>query len=489
MTAQLGENCGVVAVYTPGEEAARTAFYALFALQHRGQESAGIATSDGQVIRRRVAMGLVTQVFREEDLLGLRGHMAVGHTRYSTTGSSLLENAQPLLVKGPAGELALGHNGNIINAKELRIRLEEWGCQFESSTDSEVIALLLAHAPGHDLRERIHYCMRTLQGAYSLTVLTPNSVLGIRDSLGIRPLCLGRLGKGWVIASESCALDHVGAQYLREVEPGETVLLDRDGLHSFPGPAAAKRALCVFEHIYFARADSVLGGRLTYTVRRRMGAELAREHPAEADMVIGIPDSATAAAQGYAQASGVPYGDGLVHNRYVGRTFIEPNQRFRDLGVRLKLNPLPEVVGGQRIIVVDDSIVRGTTTCQVVAMLRRAGAREVHMRVCAPPLRHPCFFGVDIPSRRELIAANKTVDEIRQFIGANSLGYLSLAGVLRATGDAPDSFCTACFSGSYPIPVQLEMDKLALEESAGPSSSYEMAGYPLPPPTSSGHNP
>ena len=464
VTTQLGESCGVVGVYAPGEEVARVAFYALFALQHRGQESAGIATADGQRIRRHVAMGLVTQAFHEQELLGLRGHIAVGHTRYSTTGSNHLNNAQPVPAQGPAGELVLAHNGNVINARELRTRLEEWGCQFQSSTDSEVIAFLLANAPGLTLEERVSYCMRTLQGAYSLTVLTPDSLLGIRDPLGIRPLCLGRLGDGWVIASESCALNHIGAQYLREIEPGETVVIDDQGLHSFLWQGERKRALCVFEHIYFARPDSLLGDRLTYQVRRRMGAQLAREHPVEADMVMGVPSSATIAAQGYAQESGIPYSDGLIHNRYVGRTFIEPDQHFRDLGVRMKFNPLPDVVRDQRIILVDDSIVRGTTTTQVVAMIRKAGAREIHMRVCAPPLRHPCFFGIDIPSRRELIAANKTVEEIREFVGADSLGYLSLAGALKTTEDDPDSFCTACFSGRYPVPVQLELDKLALED-------------------------
>ena len=458
------EACGVVGVYAPGQDVARTAFYGLFALQHRGQESAGIATATGHRIHLFTGMGLVSQAFRESDLERLEGHIAIGHTRYSTTGSTQPQNAQPILSSNGPVELALAHNGNVINAVELRQELEEWGCAFTSSTDSEVIAHLLAWAPGNDWPEKVSYMMRRLQGAYSLVVTTKDTLMGIRDPHGVRPLCVGKLNDGWVIASESCALDHLGAQFLREVDPGETVIVDKKGLTSVQHAGDLPRpAPCVFEYIYFARPDSILGGKLAYVSRQAMGAQLAREHPVEADVVIGIPDSATAAAVGFAQESGIPYSEGLVKNRYVGRTFIEPDQRFRELGVRMKFNPLPEVIADKRVVIVDDSIVRGTTTPHVMSLVRRAGAREVHMRVCAPPIRHPCHFGVDIATRRELIAANKSVDEIRQFIGADTLGYLSMEGLLKSVNGSGDTFCSACFTGKYPIPVQLEMDKLSLE--------------------------
>ena len=455
----------MVGVYEPGGDASRITFFGLFALQHRGQESAGIAASDGHSIRVHAEMGLVTQIFREEELYPLVGNMAIGHTRYSTTGSSQACNAQPFLVNGVHGELALGHNGNVVNAAELRQELEEnWGCNFSSSTDSEVVAYLLANAPGKTWEDRISHCMRALKGAFSVVAMTRDTVMGIRDPLGVRPLCVGKLNGGWIVASESCALDHLGATFLREVEPGETVLIDKNGMRSFVWSGIdGRRASCVFEHIYFARPDSLLDNKLVYTTRLAMGAQLAREHPVEADVVIGIPDSASAAGVGYAQESGIPYSEGLVKNRYVGRTFIEPDQRLRDLGVTLKFNPLTEVVRGKRVAVVDDSIVRGTTTPHVVGLLRKAGALEVHMRVCAPPIRHPCHLGVDMATRRELIAANKSEDEIRQFIDADSLGYLSVKGLLKVVGGSGGGFCDACFTGNYPIPVQLEMDKLVLE--------------------------
>ena len=464
----LHESCGVVGVYAPGQNVAQFAFYGLFALQHRGQESAGIATATGKRIYNHTSMGLVSQAFHESDLDRLEGHIAIGHTRYSTTGSTQIQNAQPILARNVSGEgeseLALAHNGNVINAQNLRRELSEWGCTFVASSDTEVIAQLLANAPGADWPEKISYMMRRLQGAYSLTVLTKDSLMGIRDPRGVRPMCIGKLSDGWVIASESCALDHLGAQYLREVEPGETVIVDERGLTSIPYHGELPNpAPCVFEYIYFARPDSLLGGKLTYLSRQTMGRQLAKEHPVDADMVIGIPDSATAAAVGYAQEAGIPYNEGLVKNRYVGRTFIEPDQRFRELGVRMKFNPLPEVLRGKRVIIVDDSIVRGTTTPQVVSMVRKAGATEIHMRVCAPPIRFPCHFGVDMATTRELLAANLSEDEIRDFIGADSLGYLSVDGLLSSVGGSESTFCAACFTGKYPIPVQLEMNKLALE--------------------------
>lgn len=459
------EECGVIGIYTPGEDAARLTFFSLFALQHRGQESSGIATSDGKRLRVHKEMGLVTQVFHERHLDNLPGYMAVGHVRYSTTGSSSNFNTQPIFVRGAHGEMALGHNGNIINAVPLRKRLEdEWNCAFRTSTDTEVIAYHLANSPGRSWEERVSNAAPSLQGAYSLVFLTTDALVGIRDPLGVRPLCLGRLNGGWIIASESCALDHVGAELVREIEPGEMVIIDEDGarFHRWVGENG-RSALCVFELIYFARPDSIIGGKRVYAVREEMGTQLAREHSVEADIVVGVPDSATAAATGYASESGIPFSEGLVKNRYVGRTFIEPDQRLRDIGVRLKFNPLPEVLSGKRVIVVDDSIVRGTTTPHVVSLFRRAGAREVHMRVCAPPIVSPCHFGVDMATQRELLAANHSVEEIREIIGADTLGYLSVPGLLKAVGGSHGGFCHACFTGEYPIPVQLEMDKLAME--------------------------
>lgn len=464
---QPREECGVVGAYLPGtDDASRVAFYGLFALQHRGQESAGIAAGDGRTLRNFTNMGLVAQAFRQEDLERLPGHLAIGHTRYSTTGSSHAMNAQPILSRGPDVETALAHNGNVINAKDLRDRLAEWGVNCTTGTDSEVIAHLFAWAPGETWDEKTSYLIRSLQGAYCLTIATKDTLIGIRDPMGVRPLCLGKLDGGWVIASESCALDHLGAQFLREVEPGETILIDQNGLRSIPSPVdGQKPATCVFEHIYFARPDSILEGELVYASRGRMGAMLSEEHPVEADIVIGVPDSAIAAAIGYAHASGIPYADGLVKNRYVGRTFIEPDQRFRELGVRNKFNPLPEILAGKRVVVVDDSIVRGTTTPHIISLLRRAGAKEVHVRVCAPPINNPCHFGVDMTRKTEFIANGRSVEEIRQMIGADSLGYLSVAGLHGAVnGDrAGSGFCNACFTGNYPMPVQLQMDKLALE--------------------------
>ena len=458
------EACGVVGVYSRGEDVARIAFFGLYALQHRGQESTGIATSDGESIRVHTAMGLVGQACQEEDLTRLPGHIAVGHTRYSTTGSSYLSDAQPILSKGPNVELALAHNGNVINAVELRQELTEWGCTFSSTSDSEIIAHLTSCAPAAAWEERVSYCMRRLQGAYSLVMMTKSELLGIRDPLGVRPLCIGKLDGGWVIASESCALDHIGAEYVREVEPGEAVLVDDEGLRTiYQREPSGRIAPCIFEHIYFARPDSILSGKLVYSSRMAMGAELAKEHPVDADMVIGVPDSATAAAVGYSQQSDIPFGEGLVKNRYVGRTFILPDQRLRDLGVRRKLNPLPRLIKGKRLVVVDDSIVRGTTTPHVVGLLRRGGAKEIHLRVCAPPIVSPCHFGIDMATRKELLAANKTVEEIQRFVGADSLGYLSHEGLLKAVGMSKDNLCMGCFTGDYPIPVQLEMDKLVLE--------------------------
>ena len=462
----LHEACGVFGVFAPGEDVARLTFYGLYALQHRGQESAGIASANGRRLYVRTGMGLVSQVFAEEDLGYLPGHMAIGHTRYSTTGFSGAMNAQPCMVEAGDGQLALGHNGNIVNASLLRADLEEQGVTFSTGTDSEVIAQLLVHAPGLTWEERWRYLMRRAKGAYSLVALTPNELMAARDPMGNRPLCLGRLDGGWVVASETCALDHLGAQFIREIEPGEVVRISGDGVESFR-THERHDAFCIFEYIYFARPDSVIGGKLVYPVRMELGRQLAREHPADADAVIGVPDSAIAAAVGYAQESGIPFMEGLVKNRYVGRTFIQPDQRIREMGVHLKFNPLPELLEGKRLVVVDDSIVRDTTASRVVAMLRKAGAKEVHMRITAPPIVSPCFFGIDMGTRWELIAGRLSVEEIRKRIDADTLGFLSIEGLIEAVGKPKEKFCTACFTGKYPLPVPLQMDKLALEAAPG----------------------
>jgi amidophosphoribosyltransferase len=465
------EECGVIGVFTPEGEASRLAFFGLFALQHRGQESAGIAAANGENVVVHADMGLVTQIFREPDFYPLVGDMAIGHTRYSTSGSSELCNAQPLLVEGEHGQLAVANNGNIINALQLKEQLQdEWNCTFTSTTDTEVIAQMLAHAVGATWEERVFQCMRQLEGAYSIVIQTKDTMIAARDPLGIRPLCLGKLNGGWIVASESCALDHLGAEYLREVDPGEVIIVDSNGLHTATwSGGTGRRALCVFELIYFARPDSIMDGQLVHSARQQLGAQLAKEHPVEADLVIGIPDSSTAAAVGYAQESGIPYSEGLIKNRYVGRTFIEPEQRLRDLGVRQKFNPLVEVIQGKRLVVVDDSIVRGTTTPHVVNLLRKGGAKEVHMRVCAPPIKHPCFMGVDMASREELLAANNTLEQIREIVGADSLGYLTVEGLMKVVGGTNGGFCDACFTGNYPVPIQLELSKFALEQT-GPAA-------------------
>lgn len=458
----MHESCGVFGVYSPNEDVARLTFFALFALQHRGQESAGIATADDKQIRVFTGMGRVSNVFNEESLRHLTGHIAIGHNRYSTAGSSRAINAQPIIVSNDSSTMGIAHNGNIVNAPHLYEELAGLGYKFRGSTDSEVIANLILSCPDKNPVKKIKYAMHRLQGAYSLVIITPRELYAVRDPFGVRPLCLGTIDHGWVVASETCALDHIGATFLREIEPGEVVAINHNGVTSYPG-GPVRRGLCIFEYIYFARPDSVINGRLLYPARQAMGAGLAREYAVDADLVIGVPDSATAAGVGYAQESGIPVAEGLIKNRYVGRTFIEPDQRIRDLGVKLKFNPMPQMLNGERLVVVDDSIVRGTTTPSVVKILRKAGASEIHMRICAPPIRYPCFFGVDMATRRELIAAQKSIPEICDFIGADTLGYLSIEGLIKAVDLPKDNFCLACFTGDYPIPVQLEMDKLALE--------------------------
>ena len=459
------EECGIVGAYVPGESVARTAFFGLFALQHRGQESAGIATSQGDKIHLKAKMGLVSQVFREETLAVLPGHLGIGHTRYSTMGGSKEYNAQPLISKGQRGEIAVGHNGNVINAAALRVEMaEEFGSTFEKTSDTEVIAELFAKAPGNDWFEVSAYAMRRLKGAYSLAIMTKDKLIAVRDPLGIRPLCLGTLNGGWVVASETAALDNLGAEFVRELENGETLVIDENGVESKIWSAArSTHAMCVFEQIYFARPDSILNGELAYETRQRLGAEVYREHPVEADIVVGIPDSSTPHAVGLAAVAKIPYAEAIIRNRYVGRTFIAPDQKARAQGVQTKFNAMRGVVEGKRLLVVDDSIVRSTTITRVIKMLRHAGAAEVHVRVASPPIKSTCHFGVDMATLSELIAAKMTIEEITKYIDADSLAYLSVDGLLRAVRAPKNSYCTGCFTGNYPIPVQLEMNKMGFE--------------------------
>jgi amidophosphoribosyltransferase len=463
------EECGIFGVFAKGEDVARISFFGLFALQHRGQESAGIAVSDGNEIRVEKDMGLVTQVFDEHVLERLgKGHIAVGHTRYSTTGSSVIANAQPISCTSVVGDVAVAHNGNLVNAAELRRELEADGVHFDTTNDSEIIAKLVAREHTGDIVAAVKCVMTKLKGAYSLAILTRDTLIAVRDSYGVRPLCVGKInGHHYVVASETCALNVVGAQYVREVEPGEIVIIDKDGMRETQGIPTVRHATCLFEFIYFARPDSEMYGRSLHQVRRSMGHELAREHPCPgAHIVIPIPDSAIPAGLGFAEASRITSGEGVVKNRYIQRTFIQPDQRMRDLGARMKYTPLREVLAGRRVVMVDDSIVRGTTTGKLVRMLFDAGAAEVHVRISAPPVKHPCFYGIDMANQQELIAARHTVEEIREQIGATSLGYLSQAGVVRAVGVHKDKFCRACFDGKYPIevPQHVKMTKLMLEK-------------------------
>lgn len=467
------EACGVFGIYAPGEDVARITYFGLYALQHRGQESAGIATSDGQTLHLHRQMGLVAQAFTEENLAGLPGHLAMGHTRYSTTGSSRIENAQPFALDGTLGRFALGHNGNLTNALTLRDRLLTEGESLVTTSDSEMIARLVASSPGVTYVEKLRRVMPLLQGAYSLVLLTPNEVIGVRDPHGVRPLSIGRVQDHWVIASETCAIETVGGEAVRDVAPGEIVVIDgdgEDGLHSYVGQASTASAACLFEYIYFARPDSCINDRSLYLARQRMGAELAREFPIAADLVIGVPDSATPAAAGYAAARSLPYADGLIKNRYIGRTFIQPDQRLRQLGVKMKFNALSAVLSGKRVVMIDDSVVRGTTVRPLVKLLRDAGAAEVHLGITSPPFRWPCYLGLDVARREELIAARlPNTEAIAREVGVDSLHYLSLDGLIAAIDLPRDTFCAGCFTGSYPVPVQMDLaDKLALEREQQP---------------------
>lgn len=457
------EYCGLFGIYGH-KDAARLAYLGLYALQHRGQESAGIVTSDEKEVRQFKGMGLVSDVFNDENMKSLKGHLAIGHVRYSTTGSSVIKNAQPFLAESANDSVAIGHNGNLVNAVELRTKLEKEGAIFQTTIDSEIILHLVARSRKHDLKDRLTDALSGIKGAYSLILLTKDQIIGIRDPNGFRPLCLGQINGSWVLASETCALDLVQARYVREVEPGEIVFINKSGIHSLSPFAGTRHSFCIFEYIYFARPDSNIFGHSVYLARKKLGAQLFKEHPVDADMVLPVPDSGNYAALGYAEASGIPFEMGIVRNHYVGRTFIQPSQHIRDFGVKIKLNPVKELLKGRRVAIIEDSIVRGTTSKARVKAIREAGAKEVHMRVSCPPLRHPCYYGIDFPTKEELIASSRTVEQIRDYIGLDSLGYLSLEGMLSAMPLPKKEFCTCCFTGEYPIPVNEKISKHSLEK-------------------------
>ena len=457
------EACGLFGVWAPGDDISRLIYFGLFALQHRGQESAGMAVSDGDNILVYKDLGLVSQVFSESTLATLQGDLGIGHNRYSTTGSTTWDNAQPSFKTDGTRSIALGHNGNLVNTAELA---ERAGWRSRATTDSDLVTSMLARESGDGLEEAAIRVLPQLEGAFSFVMMDERTVFAARDTHGLRPLAIGKLPNGFVFASETCALDIVGATYLREVEPGELVMVDENGLRSRRYAETPKRSLCVFEFVYLARPDSKLLGRTVHEARREMGKLLAAEAPVDADLVIPVPDTGGSAAAGYAEVSGIPFGEGLMKNRYVGRTFIQPSQSLRERGVKLKLNPIPESVRGKRLVVIDDSIVRGITTRQVVQILREAGATEVHMRITSPPIKWPCFYGIDMSTRQELVASDLSVQQVGEFIGADSLAYLSLDGLVEATGSDKQGFCRACFDGEYPIPIpDRTPTKLLLEKS------------------------
>jgi amidophosphoribosyltransferase len=457
------EHCGIFGIYGH-PEAARLTYFGLYALQHRGQESCGIVTGDGQRVNQHRGLGLVSEVFNPHILTRLPGHLAIGHVRYSTTGSTLLINAQPFVIQHGGQTIAIGHNGTLTNAREIRCRLEEGGSIFQSSMDTEIIVHLMARHRGADLAESLINALEYVKGSYSLVVAGADQVIAARDPYGFRPLSLGQLNGSWIATSETCALDLVQADYWREVEPGEVVVMDAGGLHSHKPFAPVPPKHCIFEFIYFARPDSQIFGQSVYLVRKRLGAALAREHPLTGDLVMPFPDSGTYAALGYAAATSIPFEMGVIRNHYVGRTFIQPTQTMRDFSVRVKLNPVREILKGQRVIVIEDSIIRGTTTRSRVKSLREAGAKEVSMLVSCPPHRFPCFYGIDFSSKGELIAAQQEVDQIRDFLGLDYLGYLSLDGMVQATNMNHETFCLSCFSGDYPVHMQADFSKTCFEE-------------------------
>ncbi|WP_022853869.1 amidophosphoribosyltransferase [Thermodesulfatator atlanticus] len=454
--------CGVIGVFGH-KEAAKIAFFGLYALQHRGQESAGIVSSDGKVVKEHRDLGLVAEVFNEPILQNLTGHIAVGHVRYSTTGSSTVKNVQPFLVTHSRQTFALAHNGNLVNACLLREELEKQGSLFQTTMDSEIIVHLIAKSLQKGLVEAIRETMAIIEGAYSIVLLAQDKLIAFRDPHGFRPLALGMLNGGYIVASETCAFDLVQAQYLRDVKPGEILVIDENGINSYEGIKKENLAQCIFEFIYFARPDSNIFGENVYSFRKRLGYELARECPLETDFVMPFPDSGNYAAIGYAQATGLPFEMGVIRNHYVGRTFIQPSQSMRDFSVRVKLNPVKELLRGKKVAVVDDSLVRGTTSRTRVRAIREAGAFEINMLISCPPIKYPCYYGIDFPSRGELIAAKHSVDEIRRYLELDLLHYLSLEGLLKAAQGNNKGFCLACFTGKYPVPIKASIHKEIFE--------------------------
>jgi amidophosphoribosyltransferase len=455
--------CGVFGIFNH-PKAAELTYFGLYALQHRGQESAGIVTCDGDTFRTHLGMGLVSQVFKADALEKLPGRMAIGHTRYSTTGSSELRNAQPLTMDCKRGQIAIAHNGNLTNAAQLRDQLESRGSIFQTTVDSEIILHLLAQPPENGDSTTLVSTVRRIEGAFSLVIMTENELIGVRDPHGFRPLSIGKVGDAWVLASETCAFDLIQAQFVRDVEPGEIVIINEKGLTSVKAfPKEQRKAFCIFEYVYFARPDSRIASRSVYAVRVAMGKQLAKEYPIEADIVVPVPDSGNCAALGYSLQSGIPFEMAFVRNHYVGRSFLQPSQLIRDFNVRVKLNLVEELVRGKRVIIIDDSIVRGTTSKTRVNSLKEAGAKEVHVLVSCPPHMHPCVYGIDFPDRTKLMAANHTLDEIRQYLNADSLGYLSLDGLVQATGQPKSSFCMACYDGDYPVQYDPLVDKHIME--------------------------
>lgn len=458
------EECGIFGIFNH-PEAANLTYLGLYALQHRGQESCGIVSSDGMHLHAHKSMGLVADVFGNQDIFRrLPGSAAIGHVRYSTTGSSVLKNVQPIMVDYSRGSIAVAHNGNIVNAQLIKDELEAWGSIFQTTMDTEIIIHLLATSKTSSLLDRITEALERVEGAYCLLFLTETQMVAVRDPNGFRPLCLGKRGDSFVVASESCALDLIEAQFIREIEPGEVIFIDSDGIRSFFPFRKVKPTPCIFEFVYFARPDSRIFGKNVYMVRKELGRQLAREHRIDADIVIPVPDSGVPAALGYAQESGITFEFGLMRNHYVGRTFIEPQQAIRHFGVKIKLNPVRDIIQGKRVVVIDDSIVRGTTSRKIVKMIRSAGAKEVHALISSPPTSYPCYYGIDTPTRKELISSSHTIEEIRRYITADSLGYLSEQGMISAVGTENTNYCRACFSGGYPVefPIMSQEAQLAL---------------------------
>lgn len=456
MDDKLKDECGVIGIYSKENKVQDMLYFGLYALQHRGQESAGIAVNMNGAIQYHKATGLVSDVFSDNNTLEkLQGNMGIGHVRYSKDSDNLAINAQPLVVKYKKGSIAIAHNGSIVNANSLREILEDDGVIFQTTNDSEVIANMIARYHNDEIEKAVNRVMELLKGSYSLVMMTENKLIGVRENQGIRPLCLGKIDDGYVLASESCALDTIGAEFIRDIEPGEMVVIDESGIKSIFNDKWSRKKLCIFELIYFARPDSRIDDISVYLARKEAGKILARECPVEADIVVAVPDSGTSAAIGYAEESGIPYSIGLIKNRYIGRTFIKPNQSSREQGVRIKLNALKENVEGKRVVLVDDSIVRGTTSTKIVKMLKKAGAKEVHLRISSPPVIYPCYFGIDTPYREHLVGANKTLDEMCEMIGTDSLGFLSEKGLISSTGKV-EGFCLACLNGDYPMEIPRE---------------------------------